>query len=458
MIDIISLNETPTNQTPLNNVETTEISNNNFLNILLSNLSETESSTPTNNIIMENPIEPDTETKTISLADLLTLTDENQNNLSSNETITSDLNLNELKNIIKSKVNQENILLSESDLKELKDITSLKELVNFANKKGLNIESIKVEVPNTIKNQTEQTSSKKESVTSTLIKEKSVVSTIQTTTQTSEEPETKVDLASILSNTNKKSNKETTNTEIKDNLTKTNTDKTTVETPKNSDKSLKVDNKVEVDTIKTSTETTKTDKINTEIKNNLETKKDVLTATQTNIKQNVVSLDTLINGNNEKTESKTSKTETIENSTTLNSSVTSNDIKLKTIFAKDTLKQFSSNLQEAIKEYKPPISKLSMELNPENLGKVDVTLVKKGNELQVTLNSSNQTTMQLFAQNQAEFRANLASIGFSNIDMSFNSNRDSNERNREKYKQNQNSNNEDEEISEIEIKGILKYA
>jgi len=157
-------------------------------------------------------------------------------------------------------------------------------------------------------------------------------------------------------------------------------------------------------------------------------------------------------------EHKTTKIENDSSNNILTSSQLSNEIKLKTIFAKETLKQFSSNLKDAIKEYKPPISKLSMELNPENLGKVEVTLLKRGNELQVTLNSNNQTTMQLFAHHQAEFRASLANIGFTNVDMSFNSNKDQNEKNREKYKQNQNSKNENEEISEIEIKGILKYA
>ena len=357
-----------------------------FLQILLSNLS-TDKKASKKEISKEKELlkeikEDKKDAKTLSLEELLELTKNHKN-----------LDLTEIKKILSSKIKQQNILLSESDKKEFKNIKSLKDLMKFANKKGLNIENIKVEVSKKnnkieVKPKNEQI---KESITSSLMKDKLV--------KTESAPKIKqnskkVDLNSILSN-------------------------------HESQKTLPKKEQ----TIKTS-----------------------------EVSKKNISLDDLINPKTTKHKKEIKKDET-EGSNNINLAMSNNDFKLKNIFAKETLKQVSSNLKDAIKEYKPPISKFSMELNPDNLGKVEVTLIKRGNDIQVTLNSNNQTTMHLFAQHQAEFRASLANIGFSNVDMSFNSNKEQqNEKNKEKYKQNQASSNQEEEISEIEIKGVLKYA
>ena len=59
-----------------------------------------------------------------------------------------ELNLNknlvsEIKNIINSTLKQNNVLLSKQEITQFQKIDSLKELLNFANQKGLNLEKIK---------------------------------------------------------------------------------------------------------------------------------------------------------------------------------------------------------------------------------------------------------------------------------------------------------------------------
>lgn len=102
----------------------------------------------------------------------------------------------------------------------------------------------------------------------------------------------------------------------------------------------------------------------------------------------------------------------------------------KSAMAKETLKNVANELKERIDNYKPPVTKLSLELHPLELGKVDVTITTRGNNIVVQL-TSNQVAINLFAQNQTEFRANLMALGFSDVSMqfSFNNHQNNQERN-----------------------------
>ncbi len=84
-----------------------------------------------------------------------------------------------------------------------------------------------------------------------------------------------------------------------------------------------------------------------------------------------------------------------------------------------TLQRFAEDLKEEIQEYKSPFKKITMELNPKNLGNLEVTIRSIGNNLQVSITSS-QVTLQMFLQNSSEFRNSLANAGFQNVEMSFN--------------------------------------
>lgn len=114
---------------------------------------------------------------------------------------------------------------------------------------------------------------------------------------------------------------------------------------------------------------------------------------------------------------------------------------------KQTLQYFANDLNQEIQNYKPPLSRIKMTLNPKNLGNVDVSIISRGNNLQVNI-SSNNNTMAIFTQNQAEFKNSLVNMGFSNLNMNFNSN--SNNHNEQRQRQNR-ENKKFEEINDNDI-------
>ena len=94
---------------------------------------------------------------------------------------------------------------------------------------------------------------------------------------------------------------------------------------------------------------------------------------------------------------------------------------LKSSQLQQTLNSFTSDLKEQIENFKPPVMRIKMILNPKDLGEVNVSLVNRGNNLQITINS-NTNTMAIFTQNQAEFKNALVNMGFTNLNMNFSSN------------------------------------
>lgn len=95
--------------------------------------------------------------------------------------------------------------------------------------------------------------------------------------------------------------------------------------------------------------------------------------------------------------------------------------KLKNI-SKETqissVRSFAAEMVQKINDYKPPITRIAMVLNPAELGEVSVTMISRANNLQVNI-TSNAQTMQLFVANQAEFKNSLVNMGYSDVQMSF---------------------------------------
>ncbi|WP_104750913.1 flagellar hook-length control protein FliK [Helicobacter salomonis] len=85
---------------------------------------------------------------------------------------------------------------------------------------------------------------------------------------------------------------------------------------------------------------------------------------------------------------------------------------------KETLKNFATELKQELQNFKPPISRLSMELHPDKLGKVDVVIQQVGKNIQVSVASSAPVAALLSSYNN-ELRHNLAQMGFSDVDVSF---------------------------------------
>ena len=120
-----------------------------------------------------------------------------------------------------------------------------------------------------------------------------------------------------------------------------------------------------------------------------------------------------------------------------------NELKANQVLAKESLKQFSSKLHEAIQDYKAPMSRLSLELHPKELGKVEVTITHRGDNIHIQVNSNNMAVGFLNSQ-QDNLRQALTNLGYSDVNMSFNSN-GKEQQNREAYKQNQKKLREEEE-------------
>ncbi|WP_300451336.1 flagellar hook-length control protein FliK [Helicobacter mastomyrinus] len=122
-------------------------------------------------------------------------------------------------------------------------------------------------------------------------------------------------------------------------------------------------------------------------------------------------------------EEKSQKTSLSKQSTEINQTKESSrsQILYRSAMAKENIRTFAQTLREEIANYKPPLTKLSMELNPRNLGTLELTITKKGKDLHVQV-VSNATAMGLFLQNQVDFRNNLTQVGFNNVDLSFSTN------------------------------------
>ncbi|NWF66792.1 MAG: flagellar hook-length control protein FliK, partial [Campylobacterales bacterium] len=95
------------------------------------------------------------------------------------------------------------------------------------------------------------------------------------------------------------------------------------------------------------------------------------------------------------------------------------DLNSKIGVARDSIRNFSSSLKEQVENYKPPIQKLSIEIQPANLGSVEVTLIQRGNNLSVNI-SSNQQAVSFLAQNGLEFKNSLNNLGFGDVQINYN--------------------------------------
>ncbi|GAA6908398.1 flagellar hook-length control protein FliK [Helicobacter pylori] len=90
----------------------------------------------------------------------------------------------------------------------------------------------------------------------------------------------------------------------------------------------------------------------------------------------------------------------------------------KSTAPKETIKHFTQQLKQEIQEYKPSMSRISMDLFPKELGKVEVTIQKVGKNLKVSVISHNNS-LQTFLDNQQDLKNSLNALGFEGVDLSF---------------------------------------
>ncbi|GAA8824637.1 flagellar hook-length control protein FliK [Helicobacter pylori] len=120
-----------------------------------------------------------------------------------------------------------------------------------------------------------------------------------------------------------------------------------------------------------------------------------------------------ISENKEKTKESSNSTQSAQN--TQASDKTSEN---KSVTPKETIRHFTQQLKQEIQEYKPPMSRISMDLFPKELGKVEVTIQKVGKNLKVSVISHNNS-LQTFLDNQQDLKNSLNALGFEGVDLSF---------------------------------------
>ncbi len=120
-----------------------------------------------------------------------------------------------------------------------------------------------------------------------------------------------------------------------------------------------------------------------------------------------------VSENKEKTKESTNSTQSAQNAQA--SDKTGEN---KSVTPKETIKHFTQQLKQEIQEYKPPMSRISMDLFPKELGKVEVIIQKVGKNLKVSVISHNNS-LQTFLDNQQDLKNSLNALGFEGVDLSF---------------------------------------
>jgi len=89
--------------------------------------------------------------------------------------------------------------------------------------------------------------------------------------------------------------------------------------------------------------------------------------------------------------------------------------------AKQMVKYLSQDVKSAIEDYKSPFTRVKVQLNPQRLGEVDLTVVQRGKNLHINI-SSNNTAINALAMNANDLKVQLNNNGINNASLNFNSN------------------------------------
>jgi len=328
------------------------------------------------------------------------------------------------KNILESKLNQS------IDIKDLKDAKTLTQLIIQANRKGLNVKDVKFEVENPKEKRLVQNFALKEIKNTTTqqakIAHSSALSSIlhkQGKTKEITTQDVKISLASLLS---KGQTKEVSSLHS-DSIASIEGRKSVQKDAKGSILHMLL-NKENTDEKKSFNAVAARTKGNLNQKDSIDKQSTEEKVIQTKlIEQQAVKLKAKQQEQQSKDSwiSKIGSTfeaqSLIEVKPTASLQQTQSNLSDKIFDAKTTIKHFASALKEQIQEYKPPISRLTLTLNPKNLGELDIVIRSRGDSLTVQISSTTAQALQILAQNSMELRQNLQNMGFENLSMQFSS-------------------------------------
>ncbi|MDD5053315.1 MAG: flagellar hook-length control protein FliK [Sulfuricurvum sp.] len=130
----------------------------------------------------------------------------------------------------------------------------------------------------------------------------------------------------------------------------------------------------------------------------------------------------LLHGENKIQETKSDKTANTKDELDTSKIVQTpkpDSFEVKTKEAQQSMRYFATDLKEVVDNYKPPFTRVTMKLNPEKLGEVEVTLVQRGNNVHVNIQSNNTNSVNFLAQNAMELKTQLTTQGITNTTMNF---------------------------------------
>jgi post-segregation antitoxin (ccd killing protein) len=153
------------------------------------------------------------------------------------------------------------------------------------------------------------------------------------------------------------------------------------------------------------------------------------------------SLESLLHGESSSEQHNTSNTK-LETSQTLKSD--SFEVKLNE--AKQMIKYISQDVKTAIEDYKSPFTRVKVQLNPQKLGEVDLTIVQRGKNLHVNI-SSNNAAINTLSMNANELRTQLNNNGINNASLNFNNSSQNSEQGASQQQNRQNEQRADEEYN-----------
>ena len=135
------------------------------------------------------------------------------------------------------------------------------------------------------------------------------------------------------------------------------------------------------------------------------------------------SLESLLHGEGSEAPLNASKTDGL-------TSLKADSFEVKLNEAKQMIKYLSQDVKTAIEDYKSPFTRVKVQLNPQKLGEVDLTVVQRGKNLHISL-SSNSTAINTLSMNANELKTQLNNNGINNATLNFNSQDSSNSQARE---------------------------
>ena len=139
--------------------------------------------------------------------------------------------------------------------------------------------------------------------------------------------------------------------------------------------------------------------------------------------------------------------EVVKIDSSLTKDVDSFDVKVKE--AKQMMKYLSQDVKTAIEDYKSPFTRIKVQLNPQKMGEVDLTVVQRGKNLHVNL-SSNNTAINTLSMNVNELRTQLSNNGIQNATLNFSNGSQQGEQNSHQQQNRQNERQANEEYNYFE--------